>query len=108
VLTTFRPTILKIYIEEFIVKYKIQMYLLPVKLKSPSPHTAIFYADNCSVLKVTITYFTALTILVTANGVNFNPLNAKLNPICHLLALLGGATIVVVSRLRVNVLGLTL
>ena len=32
----------------------------------------------------------------------FNPLNAELNPICHLLALLGGATIVVISRLRVN------
>jgi hypothetical protein len=32
----------------------------------------------------------------------FNPLNAELNPNCHLLALLGGATIVVVSRLRVN------
>ena len=31
-----------------------------------------------------------------------NPSNAELNPICHLLALLGGATIVVVSRLRVN------
>jgi hypothetical protein len=31
-----------------------------------------------------------------------NPLNAELNPICHLLALLGGATIVVVSMLRVN------
>jgi hypothetical protein len=31
-----------------------------------------------------------------------NPLNAELNPICHLLASLGGATIVVVSRLRVN------
>jgi len=31
-----------------------------------------------------------------------NPLNAELNPIYHLLALLGGATIVVVSRLRVN------
>ena len=30
------------------------------------------------------------------------PLNAELNPICHLLALLGGATIVVVSRLRVK------
>ena len=29
-------------------------------------------------------------------------LNAELNPICHLLALLGGATIVVVSRLRVT------
>jgi len=32
----------------------------------------------------------------------FSPLNAELNPICHLLALLGGATIVVVGRLRVN------
>ena len=32
----------------------------------------------------------------------FNPLNAELNPICHLLALLGGATIVVVSKLRVK------
>ena len=31
-----------------------------------------------------------------------NPLKAELNPICHLLALLGGATIVVVSRLRVK------
>jgi hypothetical protein len=31
-----------------------------------------------------------------------NLLNAKLNPICHLLALLGGATIVVVSKLRVK------
>src|SRR5215510_4100537 len=30
------------------------------------------------------------------------PLNAELNPICHLLALLGGATIVVVNRLRVK------
>jgi hypothetical protein len=35
---------------------------------------------------------------------NINPLNAELNPICHLLALLGGATIVVVGRLRVNTL----
>jgi hypothetical protein len=31
-----------------------------------------------------------------------NPLNAELNPICHLLALLGGATLVVVSKLRVK------
>ena len=35
---------------------------------------------------------------------SLNPLNAELNPICHLLALLGGATIVVVSRLRVKLL----
>jgi hypothetical protein len=37
------------------------------------------------------------------NADSVNPLNAELNPICHLLALLGGATIVVVSRLRVNI-----
>jgi hypothetical protein len=35
---------------------------------------------------------------------DINPLNAELNPICHLLALLGGATLVVVSRLRVKLL----
>jgi len=36
-------------------------------------------------------------------NVAINPLNAELNPICHLLTLLGGATIVVISRLRVNI-----
>ena len=33
----------------------------------------------------------------------FNPLNAELNPICHLLALLGAHLIIHVSRIRVNV-----
>jgi len=32
----------------------------------------------------------------------FNPLNAELNPICHLLALLGAHHILHVSRLRVK------
>jgi len=32
----------------------------------------------------------------------FNPLNAKLNPICHLLALLGAHHILHVSRIRVK------
>jgi hypothetical protein len=31
-----------------------------------------------------------------------NPLNAELNPICHLLALLGAHHILYVSRIRVN------
>jgi hypothetical protein len=35
-------------------------------------------------------------------GADINPLNTELNPICHLLAFLGGAIIVVVSRLRVK------
>jgi hypothetical protein len=33
---------------------------------------------------------------------NINPSNAKLNPICHLLALLGAHHILHVSRMRVN------
>ena len=33
----------------------------------------------------------------------FNPLNTKLNPICHLLALLGAHHILHVSRIRVKV-----
>jgi transposase len=37
-----------------------------------------------------------------------NPLNAELNPICHLLALLGAHHIFHVSGLRVNVLCLAL
>ena len=32
----------------------------------------------------------------------FNPLNAELNPICHLLALLGAHHILHVSRIRVK------
>ena len=33
---------------------------------------------------------------------HLNPLNAKLNPICHLLALLEAHPILHVSRIRVN------
>jgi hypothetical protein len=32
----------------------------------------------------------------------FNPLNADLNPICHLLVLLGAHPILYISRIRVN------
>jgi hypothetical protein len=35
-------------------------------------------------------------------SVMLNPLNAKLNPICHLLALLGAHHILHVSRIRVK------
>jgi hypothetical protein len=34
---------------------------------------------------------------------NINPLNAELNPICHLLALLGARRILHVSKIRVNI-----
>ena len=48
-------------------------------------------------------YYESTDITGTLIAICINPSNAKLNPICHLLALLGGATIVVVSRLRVEV-----
>jgi hypothetical protein len=35
----------------------------------------------------------------------FNPLNAKLNPTCHLPALLGAHHILHISRIRVNMHG---
>jgi hypothetical protein len=35
-------------------------------------------------------------------GPIINPLNAELNPICHLLALLGAHLILYVSRVKVN------
>jgi len=34
----------------------------------------------------------------------FNPLNAELNPICHLLTLLGAHPIFHISRIRVNII----
>jgi len=39
--------------------------------------------------------------------VAFNPLNAKLNPTCHLLALLGAYHILHISRIRVKIMVLS-
>ena len=40
---------------------------------------------------------------VSFGGDTVNPLNAELNPVCHLLALLGAHNIFHVSGLRVNI-----
>jgi len=40
--------------------------------------------------------------MASFQGDDFNPLNAKLNPICHLLALLGAHHILHISRIRVK------
>ena len=37
------------------------------------------------------------------NSRQINPLNAELNPICHLLALIGARHILHVSKTRVNI-----
>jgi hypothetical protein len=43
------------------------------------------------------------TLLYTNSTKVFNPLNAELNPICYLLALLGAHHILQVSRIRVKI-----
>jgi hypothetical protein len=50
----------------------------------------------------------SLSVLTTARTLNLilkflNPLNAKLNPICPLLALLGAHHILHFSRIRINI-----
>jgi len=47
--------------------------------------------------------FTFHCVLIFREGLQFfNPLNAELNPICHLLALLGAHHILHISRIRVK------
>jgi len=47
--------------------------------------------DHDALVKTFITFFTV-----------FNPLNAELNPICHLLALLGAHHILYIKGIRVK------
>jgi hypothetical protein len=65
----------------------------------------VLYLYLCNVSfkgKVVISVSTHLLPWILTFVSSFNPLNAELNPICHLLALLAGSTIVDVSRLRVK------
>jgi len=41
---------------------------------------------------------------ILSNWLLFNPLNPELNPICHLLALLGAHHIFHVSRIRIKLI----
>ena len=81
------------------MRYDIYIYIYiyvirRLKVKNHFLIIAYVLVKHCCILIKVITSVHSLGV--------FNPLNAELNPICHLLALLGGATIVVVSRLRVN------
>jgi hypothetical protein len=62
----------------------------------------ILYMEITSVCSETHTKHVNTLCGQNVEFVSVSPLNAELNPICHLLALLGGATVVVVSRLRVK------
>ena len=49
-----------------------------------------------------LSWVVSFASLDQANAHHMNPLNSELNPICHLLALLGAHHILHVSRVRVN------
>jgi hypothetical protein len=68
--------------------------------------TASFFSKSQSISPKFVGYFGAffkVHIIIAHKYFTFNPLNADLNPICHLLALLGSHHIFHVSRIRVNV-----
>jgi hypothetical protein len=96
--------IAQIYRTNISHKYIAQIYHTNISHK----YIAQIYRTNISHKYITQIYHTNIShkyITQIQCGKNIklvNPLNAELNPICHLLALLGSATIVVVSSLRVN------
>ena len=71
-------------------------------------HSSYYPSPSSCLYCCTVHFVDSLNITQPTNALIVCHLNAKLNPICHLLALLGGATIVVVSRLRVKTLSLLL
>jgi len=85
---------------------------LPSGLFPPGLPTYILYALILSPILITCHAHHILLDLITriTSGKEyrlqffsfFNPLNAELNPICHLLTLLGAHHILHVSRMRVN------
>jgi hypothetical protein len=92
----YRPSIIFFFLSPNMLHYnpsRLSLDRAPSVIVVCCDVSLIVYCIHCSVLCSAGTQFWCLC---------FNPLNAGLNPICHLLPLLGGATIVVVSRLRVN------
>ena len=85
----------------FITEWLTSMNLwhIPVDYKCAEPWYALPEYGTVMPKHVEVT---AISCTGSIFSCYINPLNVELNPICHLLALLGGATIVVVSRLRVK------
>ena len=80
-------------------QFRMHFLSLPCIFLFPSCYYHLF--DHQTVLfaydKRISSYYCVISLTL-----NFNPLNAELNPICHLLALLGAHHILHVSRIRVN------
>jgi hypothetical protein len=83
----------------YVVNCKLCLFVLLTKAyqRTCIHHNVLALIVDCSISNC---YY--MQLVTIRCSIDFNPLNAELNPICHLLTLLGGATIVVVSRLRVK------
>jgi hypothetical protein len=69
----------------------------------PLPNTCNYLPSDHTDLQVLIVKTPALIIIrLSFNRLEINPLNAQLNPICHLLALLGTHHILHISRIKVK------
>jgi len=64
--------------------------------------------EDKEICNSTETLFETCVSVITQDLCNFNTLNAELNPICYLLALLGVRHFLHVSRIRVKTLTLRL
>jgi len=64
--------------------------------------------NNAALSQIQIKYNASYRELISTLFININPLNAELNPICCLLALLGAHHFLHVSRIRVKSLNLRL
>jgi len=75
-------------------------------------HVGLYLENEMAVVKIptsisnnpvftTLFFNSELWWIISTFG-SFNPLNAELNPICHLLALLGARHILHISRIRVK------
>jgi hypothetical protein len=81
------------YSHTFLIDFSKGLSSLPDILQSTYPNHLVL---GCPILPLSLhsIYNNLLYVL--------NPLNAKLNPICHLLALSGAHPVLHVSRIRVN------
>ena len=78
-------------------QYHIGVILLPLCAGTKA-------VTRCASVAVRLRDLDCFSHLCIITRVNFNPLKAELNPICHLLALLRAHPIFHVSRIRVNLL----
>jgi len=72
------------------------------------PQNIMMVVITMMVIIIFVLAMMIMTIMMTVTCNIFNPLNAELNPICHLLALLGVHHFLHVSKIRVKSLTLRL